>query len=211
MFISRNLWASAAMLAGLATAGIAQAATTATFDELPTGTILTTYQGLQWSNFGLFNGKNEPPQSGYLTGKVSKDNVAFNLFGAPANVSISSGTFSFLDAYLTGAWNDGLQLQLTGKNGATTLFSTTLTLNTVGPMHFVANWAGLTELDFVSFGGTENPALIPYGNGVQIAMDNFTFNTGPGVPEPSIWAMMLLGFAMGGVAIRRRAAKAVAA
>ena len=50
-----------------------------------------------------------------------------------------------------------------------------------------------------------------FSDNATIGFDNFEFGTLTGVPEPSSWAMMLLGFGLAGTALRRqRAQRAVA-
>jgi hypothetical protein len=44
------------------------------------------------------------------------------------------------------------------------------------------NFGPVTELDFSSSGGIENPNLIQYGGGTQFAVDNLTTTA---TPEPS--------------------------
>ena len=55
----------------------------------------------------------------------------------------------------------------------------------------------------LTFSATENN---PYGP----ALDNVSLSS-MGVPEPSTWALMILGFGLTGAALRRRSAKATLA
>src|SRR5881409_4318307 len=61
------------------------------FDDVSTGTdhtlIPNGYDGLQWYNFGAFNGLARPVTEGYRTGTISPSNVGFNLGGMPASIS----------------------------------------------------------------------------------------------------------------------------
>ncbi len=59
------------------------------------------------------------------------------------------------------------------------------------------NWTGGPVTGFT---------VIPNANAAAIAFDNLSITTG--VPEPGIWALLLLGFAGVGAAARRRPAKA---
>src|SRR5437867_8276643 len=59
------------------------------FDDFSTGSDYTLipngYGGLQWYNFGAFNGLARPVTEGYRTGTISPSNVGFNLGGMPAS------------------------------------------------------------------------------------------------------------------------------
>ncbi|MEP6982025.1 MAG: PEPxxWA-CTERM sorting domain-containing protein [Sphingomicrobium sp.] len=61
--------------------------------------------------------------------------------------------------------------------------------------------AGKNLVGFGIYGTTSGPTYL----------DDFVINVGGGVPEPSTWAMMLLGFGAMGVAMRRRRSKALQA
>ncbi|MFD1612781.1 PEPxxWA-CTERM sorting domain-containing protein [Sphingomonas tabacisoli] len=49
-----------------------------------------------------------------------------------------------------------------------------------------------------------------YSNGATIGFDNFEFGELSAVPEPASWALMIAGFAMTGLGVRRRARPAIA-
>jgi hypothetical protein len=153
-----------------------------TFDDLPTpvsgrSLIPNGYAGLQWQNFGYEDGSLNP-HSGYFNAIVSQNNVAFNGFGNPA--LISDGSFNLNSAYLTGAWNDGLQVEVQGFVGATLTYDNTYTVNTTGPTLINFNYLGVDEVNFISSGGTPNPAYISYGGGTNFAMDNLSVT----IPDP---------------------------
>jgi hypothetical protein len=62
---------------------------------------------------------------------------------------------------------------------------------------------------FISLGVTPGTYETTWGNGTN---QNFTLEIGSAVPEPSTWAMMLLGFAgVGFMAYRRKAKPALMA
>ena len=136
--------------------------------------------------------------SGYLNGLVSGNYVALNLFEASA--SVSDGLFNFNNAYFTGAWNDGLSIQIQGWNGANLLYDQTIVVSAFGPNLFNANYVGIDLLTFDSFGGTPQPWG---GSGTHFAMDNFDYTLG--VPEPS--TLLLLGTGLVMVGLKRRRQK----
>ena len=177
----------------IATAAQAQ---TLTFDNLPARTVIPNgYGGLNWSNFEVIDGIAEP-SNGYHNGTISPNNVAFNSFGNPADLT-SATPFTLSSGYFTAAWNNGLSLEVQGFAGASLLYDHTYILNTASPQLLSFNFIGITDAHFISSGGT-NPGLS--GSGIQFAMDNLTIGS---VPEPSTMALTGLG-AIAGLFFRRR-------
>jgi len=171
-----------------------------TFDTLPPtpynfgAAIPNGYGGLNWDNFAYLPGDLYFPPSGYQNGLVSPPNVAFNGYGNPADFWNPNGSpFTFVGAYFTGAWNDGLNIEVKGLFYGVTIYDYSFTVNTSGPVYFFADWSGINEVDFISSGGT--PHGFPHGAGTQFAMDNLTV-TGP-VPEPC--TLLLLGSGLVGL------------
>ncbi|WP_296600686.1 PEPxxWA-CTERM sorting domain-containing protein [Phenylobacterium sp.] len=82
--------------------------------------------------------------------------------------------------------------------GGTTLFSETLGTNPGGHNHLAVNSAAVTDGIVLSWGP----------DGYNVALDNIAFDVRPtgaaAVPEPATWAMMILGFAGVGGAMRRQ-------
>ena len=159
------------------------------------------YDGLNWTNFGVYAPPSTTP-SGYLNGIVSGSNIAADKNAGPA--SIFSPTLFTLDSFdLTSAWNDGLSVAVTGLNGTSVRFIKTFTVDTSGPTLETLNWAGLTQANFVSFGGTNHGYA---GAGTHFALDNVTITTS--TPEPAPMAAFAVGFLglLGlGLRARRRA------
>ena len=94
-------------------------AETLTFDDLPPfqndgSPIPDGYGGLDWDNMHyiapvqLFGAGN----SGYYYGMLSSPNVAYN--GGQNPATVTGNQFTFDSAYFTGAWNDGLSIQIPG-------------------------------------------------------------------------------------------------
>ena len=174
--------------------------TTVTFDGLQeTGTgafIPNGYQGLVWSNFVAMNaflyaGQSPFYTNGYYYGIVSASNVAFNANGGIGEID-SSTNFNFLSAYLTGAWNSNLSIEVQGFRGASLVYDDTIVAGATNPTLFAFNYMDVSRLDFISSGG--EPAFFAVSGGNQFVMDDFTFEL---IPEPS----SLLLAALGGVSL----------
>lgn len=86
--------------------------------------------------------------------------------------------------------------------------------NVIVPQGYVSGTAaGLSttswlNASFASFGLT--PGDYVYAFGQDATSDTFTVRVGSAVPEPSTWAMMLLGFGGIGIAVRRKRAPVLA-
>jgi hypothetical protein len=134
-----------------------------TFDDLPPpaigccSLIPDGYGGLQWgSGLAYANGLTVADGStGYTKGTVSSTNIAY-IGGNNATFS-SSSTFGFESFYLTAAWNDGLNVSVTGKLNGTIVQSANFVVDTSSPSFEILNWSNINEVDFSSSGGTENP------------------------------------------------------
>ena len=143
--------------------------------------ITNGYQGFNWANFYTLNAPLVAQMfitNGYYYGMLTASNIAFNGGGTPAEVDSSGTDFNFLSAYLTGAWNSNLNVEVEGFRGASLVYSQIVVASATSPTLFTFNYLDVDRLTFNSFGG--QPA---FGvNAPQFAMDNFTFEF---VPEPS--------------------------
>lgn len=201
---------SLALATSMLAAAVPASAALITFDDLGTNAftaIPNSYQGFTWDYWASINGANYGP-SGYANGVVSGGNSACACasdFGQATQSISSASSFTLGSGYFTSAWNDGATLSVVGLSGATTLFSTTATLNTSGPSLLNFNWSGIDKVTFAITGGT--PSALP-GGGDYFALDNLTITSD--VPEPASWAMMIGGFGLVGAAMRRRRTAAFA-
>ncbi len=191
-----------AILMSLATSARSQ--TLVTFDDFDLShahaystNIPNGYQGLNWTNFGIVNGILQSSAlggylSGYNYGMVTPSNVAYNAFGNPAEIDSPGTNFSFLSAYLTGAWNSNLNIEVEGFNGAAEIYDTNVVASATNPTLFTFNYLNINRLYFNSYGGE----LAGFGGGAgeNFVMDNFDFEF---IPEPS----SLLLTALGGVSL----------
>jgi hypothetical protein len=184
----------------MASAGVALADTpvTITFDNLPAVSSPTAipngYGGFAWVNFSYLDSRTE--QGGFANGAVSLYNVAFNPGGNPANFS-SLTPFNLASADLTGAWNDGLQVEVQGFAHGLVLYDHTYSVNATGPTLINFNYLGVTEVNFISFGGA--PHGFPFGQGTQFVLDNLIV----AAPEPGTAGLLCLGATLTGMAMLR--------
>jgi hypothetical protein len=180
-------------------------ATTLNFDDVSNYTLLSSYGGLNWNNFFVAN--TSTSVGNYSNAASSGTQFVYNGSYMSASVA-SSGTFTFNSAYFDSGWYNGLTVTVTGKNGSTTVDTTSFVLNTNGgPVLETFNWTGLTELDFSSYGGTEYSGYVGEGGATNYTIDDFTFNnpTTTATPEPASLTLLVLGAAgIGGYAWRRR-------
>jgi hypothetical protein len=165
-------------------------AQTITFDDLastPFGQvhnpIAAGYGGLNWINFRPLDAS-DSVASGYVNGVVSAKNVIYNVNGSPAQIT-NSTAFNLNSAYVAAAWNDGLQLEVQGFAGSTLVYDNFYTVNTTGPTFITFNYIGVTEVNFISTGGTHHSGYT--GTGTMIALDNVTVSSflSP-IPSPRI-------------------------
>lgn len=187
---------------------ISSQAAVITFDDLPAteiDTIPDGYQGFNWgaasmANVSYFH-QNVMPDTGFANGVVSGDYAAFNFL---ATTSIISGAqFDFNGAYLTAAWNDGLNIEVSGFLNNALLFTQTVIVNTSAAQWFDFNFLGINYLSLRAWGGTSIDGT--QGNDFFV-MDNFTINEPTAVPESSSLLLLLLGIA--GIVVGRNTRKA---
>ncbi len=152
-----------------------------TFDDFTNSTagaaIPAGYGNLTWLNFNHLDAVNTTSRpSGYQVGMISSNNVAFNSYGQPASLT-STGLFSFISAYLTAAWNDGLQLRVEGYNGGQLIYSNSYSLNATARTFIQFNYLGVQEVDFISWGGTLHPGYNHSEPAEQFVLDNAVIST----------------------------------
>ncbi|TFU01395.1 PEP-CTERM sorting domain-containing protein [Polymorphobacter arshaanensis] len=177
-------------------------AVTLKFDNLPAWTSIdAAYHGFDFVNLYTLDTTQYEP-SGYVNGVLSLNNVAYNGGGEAASIS-SITKFKLTSAYLTGAWNDGLTVQVKGFKNNALIYSQNFLVNTAGPVLVHFNHALVDTVIFSSSGGN---ASRYEGAGEHFVMDDLSINEDEAVvPEPSNWALMIVGFGVVGGTMRRRA------
>ena len=157
-----KILSSLAVVYALAT-GFASAALI-TFDDLSTpplgGSVVPNgYRELTWSNmYYVSSANNDFGPSGYSNTKVSFPNVAFMGDDGIGQVVLVSGpVFDFNSAWLTAAWNNGLNVRVRGYSGGINgrlLYDRTVTVDATNPTFFTFNFTGIDTLSFAPSGGT---------------------------------------------------------
>jgi hypothetical protein len=212
---SLSLAITGAALASLGVALPAQALTI-NFDNLPSDqlqTIPNGYQGFNWTGFSTIEPATFYPNgSGYQSGVVSGNIVAFNNGGAPASFS-SATPFTLNNAFLTGAWNNGLTVLVQGFEGDsnTASFAQSVVVGTISPTLFTNNFTGLiNRVTFSSSGGVNAGFNF---SGTQFALDNLnlTVNAPPdpnpdpaAIPVPPQLLGTVFGAGLGFLKARKR-------
>ncbi len=159
---------------------VAKGSTVINFDDLSTGndsTVISNgYQGLQWSNFAVVNGKRQNTNEGYYNGTISVSNVAYNGFGNPAEFS-SHGTFNLNSAYVTAAFANGLQVQVVGIANNNVIYNNTYVVSKSGPSFINFNY---TNIDKVSFSSAQNVNFVLDDLTITFVNPSASFSASPG-------------------------------
>ena len=106
---------------------------------------------------------------------------------------------------------NGFRLDSSRTNGSSVGDTLTVSAYLLGSLLGTQNilFGDINSWTTVSFSGLLDEIRIQ-GNGSgfhPFGVDNLVFGVGRGVPEPSTWALMIGGFGLAGVALRRRAVK----
>lgn len=129
--------------------------------------------------------------------------LAPNYFGSVTTVSAEGGalftleSFDFSDAFDFA--DDPIQVDFTFNTTSGVVNYTAFADFTPGMQTETFNISGISSFSFVTSGSFFGEDTIQTDNWVYSLDD-----TGPSVPEPATWAMMIGGFALAGAAMRRR-------
>ncbi|WP_293076587.1 S8 family serine peptidase, partial [Okeania sp. SIO3B5] len=129
------------------------------FDEISDTTSYELFGGQQigdffWSESWYASNKDYRPTTGYGYGNVSPLYSGFNGSANPVSIT-SEEDFTFNSAYLTAAWNIGLNIEVKGFNNGVEQYSETVTVNPFNPTLFNFDFIDVDEVQFTSFGGVD--------------------------------------------------------
>lgn len=198
-------------IAALALPVLAHAQQSTNFDDLGFScgpTLAAGYAGFVWSNMlpvtpgACLPGITLP--SGYAAGVTSGANVAFNGSGDPGGFA-AANLFKLTSIQMTGAWRDGLNVDVSGWLAGIQLFGSNLSLSATAPTLELFNWAGIDEVRFSSYGGVDHG--YPGGQSTNFVMDDLIINDRPPavMPEPASLTLVMTGLlGIGAVSRRRR-------
>jgi hypothetical protein len=161
------------------------AVTVVTFDNLPDGVVPDGYGGINWNDNWTNYTEPQPPYT-----PESPPSRVYTISSAATFDFITPTVFD--GAYFSG--NSFAPVTFDLFNGATLVATSGTLAPSSTPTFLSSGYSGLVTEVVVS---SPDPDFY--------VMDNVTFGVS-GVPEPSTWAMMLLGFAVLGFAGYRQAA-----
>lgn len=184
-----------ASFAALALAGPASAKVIA-FDLLKGSDqpIPEGWAGFHWSSDFFYLDGADFPGTGFDNGVVSPPNVAFNN-GVNTVGFGRKKTFELVSFYVTAAYRDDLNFRVRGLLDGVVKDSETFTINPTGPTLISLDWTDINHVVFYAYGGVNAGLGGNKSDGFEFALDNLTTRAVSAIPEPSTWALMLLGFA----------------
>lgn len=151
-----------------------------------TAVMPTGYAGIDFLNF-YWNDARQDDDSGYAYGSASGHFSIYNSGGSPAELHADS--FYFEGAYFTSAWNQDLNLTLSGFYQGQPSWERMVVCDATRPTWFDFSDTGLVDqINFSSFGGT------PYWSetsAYHFIMDDVTMSP---VPEPATILLLATGF-----------------
>lgn len=138
-----------------------------TFDDLPnvandSALIPNLYHGLKWTN--IYYGqepyfKRRHPNSGYMTAfrASGSSNVAVFLKEASISAKQPNEKYNLVSFSACAAWNDHLELTVTGYRNSMQLNTCTKRLLFGKPRFILLNWKDIDSVSFKSSGGIAHP------------------------------------------------------
>jgi hypothetical protein len=129
-----------------------------TFDALSAcagGSLVPNGYGcLNWTKVSFLDGHAQANGSGYYNSVVSGDYNTYNYGGVPMSItSMTTGTtFTINSFYATASTVNNLVVIVTGSYLNSTLYTSSLTLNTSTPQLVTLNWSGVDKVLFTPTG-----------------------------------------------------------
>ena len=193
-----------AAVAMLSFSSAASASTTITFEGQPTGTVANGYtlNGVAFSAVGggspsIYSGAEVNGTRGLLAGADSASFIQMVFSGLNTDLSLAFGN------------DETCNISSCVYNSDRAILSLFLNGAQVASTFVLFNQNNIADQRIGINGVIFNSATLAYGtaNGIGTlneAIDDITFSAAAAVPEPSTWAMMLIGFAGIGYSMRRR-------
>lgn len=145
------------------------------------GSLPSYYQqtNLAWTNWGWIDGayaEGEIGSSGFTTGVVTGNAVAYNNYGDPSAIASNDGTnFDLNGLWLTAAYREGLKVEINAYDDGELKYTRTVKLDNDAAKHFKLGFEDVDQVTFTSFGGREDPDLPEGLNSFQFAADHIVF------------------------------------
>jgi hypothetical protein len=138
-----------------------------TFDDLPSAVegqkaVPSTYRRLKWTRIDyaheLFLKKNYP-NTGYVTTFIPGGSPHIAYLNKEASISVErpDGTFTLISLTACAAWNDDLQLTITGYRNSIQINTHTTTLLFGKAQLILLQWKNIDKVIFKPFGGIAHP------------------------------------------------------
>jgi len=145
------------------------------FDDLPSAVeackaIPSIYRELKWTGIYYTNElyiRKNVPTSGYVTAFMPGSSPHLAYFSKEASVSVehSDKRFTFVSVIACAAWNDDMQLTITGHRNSVQTNTHTTTLLFGKPQLILLQWKNIDKVTFTPSGGTVH---LEYGESTQL-------------------------------------------
>lgn len=134
------------------------------------GSIPAGYGNFTWTGASELNGATYNPMSGYHVVTCSGSYVIYTS-GTITMQKIPAGTTFTMNTFLaTAAWQDNLNLTMTGQLSSTVIYSQSVLLQVFTISAVTLNWSGIDKVTLTTYAGTPNANVT--GGGKHVAIDN---------------------------------------
>ncbi len=157
-----------------------------TFDDLRSVVeesirIPSTYRGLKWTDLSYAHErywKKKHPKSGYAAAFTSgcDPHIAFFVDKASIAIERPNETFTFVSVTACAAWNDDLQLTITGHRNSTEINTHTATLLFGQPQLILLQWKNIDTITFKSSGGIKHLGAVSGVGGSHVVITQLTID-----------------------------------
>ena len=157
---------------------------TINFSDLPSAAdaekvMPKVYQEIQWNGMNYLYKewvKSSHPKSGYLNAFIANSSSHIAFFKHEGSLSAPSTTdaFNLVSITACAAWNDGLELTITGYRRSIQTDTHTVILLFDKPQMILLQWESIDKVIFKSSGGTVHPESGGSGSGSQVVLTQLT-------------------------------------